>query len=102
MLINIDHGSIPAATIALKKDLGMDNVALGMLGSLVYLGLTAGNLNCSLFKLGSLLATPLFSYLSAKTILIASFFSNAFALLLFTTSDLYIILATSRFLVGFC
>lgn len=49
MLINIDHGSIPAATIALKKDLGMDNVALGMLGSLVYLGLTAGNLKLLIF-----------------------------------------------------
>ena len=44
-LINIDHGTIPASTLHLKKDLGIDNVALGFLGSIVYLGLTFGNLN---------------------------------------------------------
>ena len=42
LLINIDHGSIPAATLNLKQDLNIDNVELGILGSLVYLGLTAG------------------------------------------------------------
>lgn len=44
LLINIDHGTIPAATLNLKIDLGIDNVALGFLGSLVFLGLTLGNL----------------------------------------------------------
>lgn len=42
-LINIDHGTIPASTLNLKSDLGLDNVALGFLGSIVYLGLTFGN-----------------------------------------------------------
>jgi hypothetical protein len=41
-LINIDHGTLPAATLDLKLDLGIDNVALGFLGSLVFLGLTFG------------------------------------------------------------
>jgi hypothetical protein len=43
-LINIDHGTIPASTLNLKSDLGLDNVALGFLGSIVFLGLTFGNL----------------------------------------------------------
>lgn len=43
LLINIDHGTIPAATVKLKEDLGIDNVALGFLGSLVFFGLTLGN-----------------------------------------------------------
>lgn len=42
LLINVDHGTIPASTVYLKKDLGIDNVALGFLGSVVYLGLTFG------------------------------------------------------------
>lgn len=42
LLINIDHGVIPAATLSLKTDLEIDNIALGSLGSLVFLGLTLG------------------------------------------------------------
>ena len=42
LLINVDHGSLPAATLNLKNDLELDNVGLGVLGSLVYLGLTVG------------------------------------------------------------
>ena len=45
LLINVDHGTIPAATLSLKNDLGVDNVALGFLGSLVFLGLTLGKFN---------------------------------------------------------
>ncbi|CDW83082.1 major facilitator superfamily [Stylonychia lemnae] len=77
VLINIDHGSIPAATLNLKQDLNIDNFELGLLGSLVYLGLT----------IGSILATPIFTYIKAKTILILSFCLNAFSLILFTISE---------------
>jgi hypothetical protein len=41
-MINFDHGIIPAATTALKEDLKISNVNLGLLGSLVYLGLVLG------------------------------------------------------------
>eukprot|EP00347_Sterkiella_histriomuscorum_P015691 403356061 len=92
LLINIDHGSIPAATLNLKKDLNIDNVELGVLGSLVYLGLTVG----------SMVATPIFSYMKAKYILILSFLLNAGSLILFTVSTNLWILSLSRFLVGFC
>lgn len=43
-LINIDHGVIPAATNPIKEDLNIENSQLGLLGSVVYFGLTLGNL----------------------------------------------------------
>ena len=54
LLINIDHGVIPACTTVLKQELGLTDVSLGTLGSLVYLGLT----------LGSFTATPVFGLLN--------------------------------------
>lgn len=48
ILINVDHGCIPAASIYIKRDLGLNNVALGVLGSMVFLGLTVGKFEASL------------------------------------------------------
>ncbi len=101
-LINIDHGTIPASTLNLKSDLGLDNVALGFLGSIVYLGLTFGKKIMTKLIAGSLMATPIFCYLKAKYILASSFLLNSFALFLFTLTPSFFILALSRFLVGFC
>jgi len=42
LLINIDHGILPAASIAIKGDLGLNNLQYGMVGSSVFAGLTAG------------------------------------------------------------
>ncbi len=53
LLINVDHGTIPAATVKLKTDLGIDNVALGLLGSLVFFGLTLGNICIQSIRLAS-------------------------------------------------
>ena len=41
-MVNVDHGILPAATTEVRKDLGLNNVDLGILGSLVYLGLVGG------------------------------------------------------------
>lgn len=43
ILINMDHGSIPAATITIQHDLNLSKVELGAIGSLVYIGLTLGS-----------------------------------------------------------
>ena len=48
------------------------------------------------------MATPIFSYLRAKYILIVSFLINGLALVLFTLTADFFLLAVSRFLVGFC
>ena len=38
LIINMDHGTIPAATFEIKEDLKIDNDTLGIFGSLVYFG----------------------------------------------------------------
>jgi predicted MFS family arabinose efflux permease len=48
------------------------------------------------------MATPIFSYMKAKHILMCSFLLNGLALVLFTLSADFFLLAASRFLVGFC
>jgi hypothetical protein len=42
LLINVDHGILPACTAELRDDLKFSNVNIGILGSLVYLGLVLG------------------------------------------------------------
>ena len=42
LMINVDHGILPACTKEVKEDLNLDNANLGLLGSLVYLGLVIG------------------------------------------------------------
>lgn len=41
-MINVDHGILPACTKEVKRDLHLDNANLGLLGSLVYVGLVLG------------------------------------------------------------
>lgn len=74
ILINFDHGAIPAGTTALKKENNLDNVALGIIGSLVYLGLV----------LGSISAGPIFNSYSPKWIIILSIMFSCFFLYSFT------------------
>ena len=42
MLINFDHGVMPAAAVAMKEDLVLNNTEYGWLGSVVFIGLTLG------------------------------------------------------------
>jgi hypothetical protein len=41
-MINMDHGILPACTAEVRDDLDLDSADLGLLGSLVYLGLVIG------------------------------------------------------------
>lgn len=76
VLINIDHGAIPAATTILKRDLDMDNVSLGIIGSLVYLGLVLGALSASL----------IFQSYSSKWVVSLSIILSCLFLYMFTVS----------------
>ena len=42
MLINFDHGVMPAGAVEMKQDLVLTNTAFGWLGSVVFIGLTLG------------------------------------------------------------
>lgn len=46
LIINMDHGTIPASTAEIKKDLEIGDGALGVFGSLVYLGNILGKNLC--------------------------------------------------------
>jgi MFS transporter, Spinster family, sphingosine-1-phosphate transporter len=47
LMINMDHGILPAATKELRADFGVTNSQLGFMGSIVYLGLAIGKLKLS-------------------------------------------------------
>ena len=50
VLINLDHGILPACTSEMKKHFDMNETELGFLGSIVYLGIvTAGTLVGNLY-----------------------------------------------------
>jgi MFS family permease len=89
--INIDHGAIPAATTVLKRDLNMDNVALGIIGSLVYLGLV----------LGAISAGPIFKMYTSKWIVILSIISSCMFLYFFTFAEGVAFLSICRIGCGF-
>ena len=42
VVVNMDHGVIPACTWELKKQLHVDDLFIGILGSLVFAGLMIG------------------------------------------------------------
>ncbi len=42
LMANFDHGTLPAGSVVIAKDLGMDKLQYGMLGSAVFGGLVLG------------------------------------------------------------
>eukprot|EP01017_Pseudomicrothorax_dubius_P035288 TRINITY_DN491_c0_g1_i4.p1 TRINITY_DN491_c0_g1~~TRINITY_DN491_c0_g1_i4.p1 ORF type:complete len:611 (+),score=66.14 TRINITY_DN491_c0_g1_i4:84-1916(+) len=92
ILVNLDHGILPAATKEIRRDLKLNDVELGVLGSIVYLGLV----------LGSILAGYLFQKYTTKDILCITILLNMIALAIFPLSNLIGLLAISRFMVGCC
>ena len=43
LLINIDHGALPAALTDISKDLNLDSSVMGTMGSAVFFGLIIGS-----------------------------------------------------------
>jgi len=91
ILVNCEHGCIPAATINIREMLDGDNMKLGTLGSVVYIGLL----------IGSFTAPPTFHNLSAKLIISICLMGNAVFLLIFSLVKHFWILCFSRLFVGF-
>ena len=91
ILINVDHGAIPAATTILKRELGLDNVSMGTIGSLVYLGLV----------LGAISAGPIFNAYSSKWVNCVGIIASCFFLYFFTVSEHQFPLALSRIGCGY-
>lgn len=47
LIINIDHGVMPAGAIVIRQDLGESNTEYGLLGSIVFLGLVLGSIGAT-------------------------------------------------------
>jgi len=91
ILINCDHGAIPAGTKELKEAKKISNMQLGIIGSLVYLGLV----------LGSISGGYIFSTYSSKWVVINSLIASCIFLYFFTVSNYWEAMALCRIGCGF-
>jgi sugar phosphate permease len=92
ILINVDHGTLPGSTKEIEKKLNIGDFQFGMLGSVVYGGLT----------LGSAVATMLFTNGDKiKPAIAGSLLCNAICLLVFTRSHDFLLSCALRFCIGF-
>jgi len=92
LLLNIDHGAIPAATTVLMNELNIDPLSLGVIGSVLFFGLTCG----------AVVAGPLFNNHTPKWIISISIVCSCFCLFSFTDSKSMLFLSLWRFACGFC
>jgi len=91
LIINIDHGVMPAGAIAIKGYLAVSNTEYGLLGSIVFFGLV----------LGSLAASFVYNMVNTKAVLFAVMSLNALCQVAFTMTTDYQYLVGLRFLTGF-
>ena len=91
LVMNFDSGIVPASLRALKQEFDMTDTELGLLGSLVYVGLV---FSCPLT--GYLLTT----WKSQRKVLLLSIFFNMIALVIFVAVPSKGLLMFSRFLTG--
>ena len=69
ILINVDHGVMPAGSIVIKEALRVNNKLYGLLGSTVFAGLTIGSIG----------ATILFQKCNTKYVLMLVMIFNGFS-----------------------
>ncbi len=89
-LVNMDHGTIPASSNEIKRDLKINESHLGVFGSLVYLG----NL------IGALCLTRLIDMINRKLLIIVTTIISAILIFSFTKINYIYYLLLNRVLVG--
>ena len=90
ILLNMDHGTIPAASNEIKESMGISETTLGTFGSLVYLGVF----------IGALVLTKIIDTANRKFLSMATMVICAFMLWSFTQVDVLIFLFANRIVVG--
>ena len=90
VVLNLDHGTIPAASNEIMKELNIDEATLGTFGSLVYFG----------FLLGSLLLIKIIDSFNRKKMTIIATIFMAILMLTFTEINNIYFLFINRVLVG--
>lgn len=91
VLINVDHGAVPAALSDISEDLGMDETKMGVMGSMVFFGLFIGSISASF----------ILYVFQHKTIIWMSLCLNGASLWIFTMESNFIYMCISRILTGF-
>lgn len=92
ILINVDHGSLPGCSNQIKKDLDMSDFQFGVIGAVVFGGLT----------FGSVFATAIYQKSNwIKPTLVLSILLNGLALFAFTLTDSFYLDTFLRILIGF-
>jgi hypothetical protein len=92
VMINIDHGTLPGGSDGIKFKANINNWSFGVLGSIVYLGLTLGS---------AVASAALSSGGLIKPTIAATLFLNAACLYGFTTTTSFYTMVLIRGLVGF-
>jgi predicted MFS family arabinose efflux permease len=89
---NVDHGTLPGGSVAIKESLKLSDFQFGMLGSVVYGGMTVG----------AAIATGVYqkSHLIKPTLLCSLLF-NLISLSVFALMTNFYLCAFFRFLIGF-
>ena len=90
LLMNFDHGTVPAATEQLKNYLNLSDSQLGLFGSLVFIGVI----------IGSLISLSIINTFNRKYILLIFLMLCGLFLILFTKTKNYILLCIDRIIIG--
>ena len=91
VLINIDHGAVPAALNDISQELDMSQSKMGVMGSMVFFGLFVGSVTASFIMY----------ILEHKTIIWMSLLLNGTMIWMFTAKSNFYLMCLSRFLTGF-
>ena len=92
LLMNFDHGTIPAATEQIKEYLDLSDSELGLFGSLIFIGVL----------IGSLISLSIINTFNRKYILMVFLIICGVSLFLFTKTKKYILLCIDRVIIGVC
>lgn len=90
LFFNIDMGILPAGSMKIKEDMGLDNSQFGTLGSVAYFGQT----------IGSILSSYAMRQYNPKMILVTCMTLNIVSLIGFTLTTNYALLVVCRILTG--
>lgn len=92
VLINLDHGILPACTAQMEEHFDMNDTEEGFLGSIVYLGIV----------LMGTIAGRLYQFLNSKYLTLFALLALEGSLFLFVLSDQKWAAYVSRFITGAC
>lgn len=90
IIINLDHGAMPAALATIQNDLKLTNTQMGGLGSMVFFGIV----------LGSASGAIVFKKFDYRMIILVSLLVNGVFLYLFTWFPKFYQLSLSRLIAG--